>query len=164
MQSASWGVLLRLIPPAQHDNLILMTTVGIEMAVQKVLRVEEAYVVIRGRMAGTSDTGRVFFIPYNQINFLGFQKPMKEADVWALYGESPPAAETAQPESAPAAGAEPPATPAVESPPATEPPPVPDPEPTAPKPDARPSLPSKATLLERLRARTAAAAAKPPDK
>ncbi len=157
MQSSAWIVLLRRIPPEQHDTLAIVTTIGIEINVQGILRTEEEHVVIRGRLAGTTDTGRVFFVPYNQINYLGFQKEVKEAQIRALYGESPPA-EPAEPKTevlttGPAL-AEPAATDATaDSAPPPPPPPEPNPPPEPPKPATQLKIPRKSGLLERLRAR-----------
>ena len=63
MQNAAWMDLWRKVPPDKHNLLMVMTAVGSEIAIQNVLRIEQDFVVIRGRLAGSSDTGRVFFIP-----------------------------------------------------------------------------------------------------
>jgi hypothetical protein len=148
MQSAAWIGLLKRFPPAQQDSLMLLTTIGTEITIQAFLRLEEEYLVFRGRVAGTTDTGRVFFIPYDQINYLGFHKAVKEADVYALYGEEPPLAVPPPPvEEAVACAAPLPETSPV---PAAAAEPASPPEPPAEK------QPSKVVLLERLRARIAA--------
>lgn len=154
MHSAAWIDLLKRIPPAQHDNLMLLTTIGTEITIQGILRLEEEYLVIRGRVAGTTDAGRFFFVPYSQINYLGFLRTVKEADVYALYGAPPPEPTAAKP-----AETEPSAQAPAEGPPATAPvEPVPSPpvEPPVPKDEK----PSKTILLERLRARLASAVGK----
>lgn len=145
---------------------MLLTSIGTELAVQGVLRMEENYLVLRGRMAGTTDSGRIFFVPYDQINYIGFIKPVKEKEIFAMYGEEGPpekeevskttsvtepeaehiSAETsnfpADPPSQPDPPASSEATAAVE---------------TAP-PQTEPRKASKSILLERLRARRASAA------
>src|SRR5947209_794025 len=92
MQNPAWVSLLRRIPPAQHQNLLVMTTIGVEVALQSMLRLDEEFLVIRGRLKGSTDTGRVFFIPYDQINYIGFQKPVKESVVEAVFSDAPAAA------------------------------------------------------------------------
>jgi hypothetical protein len=167
MQSSAWIALLRRIPPDQQDTLAIMTTVGIEINLQNIVRIEGDYVVIRGRLAGTTDTGRVFFVPYSQINYMGFNREVKEAQIRVLYGEAP-AAERAEPKSeavgAGPAVAEPAAseaTPAAIPPPPPEPPPSPEP----PQPGAPLKIPRKSGLLERLRARALAGTnPRPPSK
>lgn len=70
-----------------QDSLMLMTTIGMEISIQNVVAMEQEHMVIRGRLAGTADMGRVFFVPYDQINYLGFQKEMKQSQIQALVGD-----------------------------------------------------------------------------
>jgi hypothetical protein len=155
MQNSAWIVLLRRIPPDLHNTLAIVTTIGIEINIQTLVRIEDDHVVIRGRLAGTTDTGRAFFVPYDQINYLGIVKEMKEPQVRALYGEAPPAEEVEQKTDAVSTES------AVAQPSATEamPVPVPPPEPEAtppaepPKPAPQLKIPRKSGVLERLRAR-----------
>ncbi len=89
MQNSAWINLLRRLPPEQHATLVVVTSVGVEISIQNILRIEEDHVVLRGRLAGTTDTGRGYFLPYSQINYLGLQKHVTEAEISALYGEAP---------------------------------------------------------------------------
>jgi hypothetical protein len=155
MQNQAWINLLRRIPSEQQENLVLFTTIGMEVNIQRVVRLEEEYVVLRGRLGGTLETGRVFFIPYDQINYLGFQKEMKESEFLAFYGEADgsSAAVQAKPEAAAAP------QPKTETPPEVRPetPAPTSPEPVkaaeTPRPEDATSTVGKGTLLERLRAR-----------
>lgn len=159
MQSAAWIQLLQRIPRAQQDNLMLLTTVGIEIAVQQIVRAEEEYVVIRGRLSGSSDSGRAFFIPYDQINYVGFQRPVSEAALFTLLDGVAPSAVEAPPQEPPSpepelASEEPPSPePAADMPPA---------EPA--KPEAKPVMANKAALLDKLRARSRAGETRPGSK
>jgi hypothetical protein len=159
MQSSAWIALLRRIPPDQQDTLAIMTTVGIEINLQAILRLEGDYVVIRGRLAGTTDTGRVFFVPFGQINYLGFTREVREPQIRALYGEAPAAAEMAEPKLEVANRAPSPPEPAEREAPAPAPPPR-APEPSLPSEPPQPpgslKIPRKSGLLERLRARALA--------
>jgi len=163
MQNSAWIDLFRRIPADLHNTLTVITTVGIEIAIQNLVRIEEHYVVIRGRLAGTTDTGRAFFIPFSQINYLGITKEIKEPQLRALYGEAPPAAEAER--KADAATTEPAAVqpPAAEATPAPAPPPEPAPAPPAPLPPVAPTSPApqlktlrKSGVLQRLRERAQA--------
>lgn len=80
MQSLAWEQLFRAIPDELRNILILTTRAGIEITIQMLLRIEPECLVVRGRLAGTQDAGRVFFIPYEQIDNLGFMREMKEAE------------------------------------------------------------------------------------
>jgi hypothetical protein len=163
MQNAAWMALWRRLPPDQHDQLMVVTAIGTEIAIQNVLRIEEDFVVIRGRLAGSSDTGRVFFVPYNQINYAGFQRAVKEEEFDALFGENAPqgAAEAAAREPSSAVQPTGPKTPL---PPAKS-----NGSPTGgltatdrPRNSNRPPLPLKSELLERLRSRSHQGAAPRP--
>ena len=170
MNSAAWISLFKRIPLAQHDKLSLVTTIGIELNIQNLMRLEEEYAVIRGRLAGTTDAGRLYFIPYDQINYLGVLRAVKEAEVEAMFGPGsllPIASATpGQDQNAPAL-----VTPAAAAEPQT-PEPTPDPEavtsadevtpaPEPPKSGFR-AIPDKAALLERLRLRARVGTSKPP--
>src|SRR5262249_45616233 len=154
MDNASWIGLLRLIPPAQQENLLLMTTRGIGLAVQGLTRLEKDYVVIRGRLMGSTDEGGgFFFVPYDNILYLSFQKMVKQQEILTMYGNAEPgsgvtvpaapAGESGRTGAAPAPGpAATPAAPAAAAPAGT------------PGSGVRPLMPAgKAALLERLRAR-----------
>ena len=62
MQSAAWAELLRLIPPALRENLSLTTSTGAEIALQNIVRADRDYLVIRGRVTGTTDGIGLFII------------------------------------------------------------------------------------------------------
>src|SRR5438067_13892215 len=127
MQSADWIRLLQKIPANYHDSLVLVTTIGIDITVQTIERIEDAYVMVRGRMSGSTDAGRLFFLPFDQINYLTYTKLAKQQDIAALLGEGPSAPPPAALEAAPLEEPSPEAIPA-----AMEPSPVPE----APRPAA----------------------------
>ena len=158
MQSSAWIALLQQVPVSYHDKLALVTVAGTEIAINSLVRLEEEYLLFRGRLSGTTDTGRAFFLPYDQINYLGFQHPIPEAELRAIYGETveaaPPPAVTPVPETeeAPVAAADVTASPPKQTPP-----------PELARTPLRPSVLGKNSILERLRARThAGTTLKPP--
>jgi hypothetical protein len=138
MRSATWVKLFRHIPPADQDKLMLVTTGGVEIAIQCFLRLDAECLALRGRLAGSTDAGRVFFVPYSHIDYFGFQQPVKESEFHDLFGslELPEAAVLAEP--APAA-----ADPAAPAPPNGK-----------PGSSPRNPLAIKSTVLEKFRART----------
>jgi hypothetical protein len=89
MQHTDWIDLLRIIPQEQHNTLVVTTLTGVDLNVETILRIEEQYVVFRGRVSGITDEGRVFFVPFRQIDFLQMNRYVKEAEVRRLYGEDP---------------------------------------------------------------------------
>jgi hypothetical protein len=154
MQSSAWAAILRRIPPDQHDSLAIVTTVGVEISIQDVLRIEDDHIVMRGRLSGTTQSGRAFFVPYDQINYLGFQKEVRVAQIMALYSEAP-AAEHVESKAATLS-----AQPAVIQPATTDAAPaaVAQPSPVAELPLEPPKpgqlkLPRRSGLIDRLRAR-----------
>jgi cell division septation protein DedD len=141
MQNTAWVAMLKRIPPEYHSRLMMVTTSGNEINLQVIYRMEDDYIVLRGRLAGTTEAGSLLFIPYDQINYVGFREELKEAQVQAMFSDSPaPAvAAPAQPEPPKPHPAEPTAVAPVAPPP-------------APSPTATPTTsPGKAALLERLR-------------
>jgi hypothetical protein len=166
MQSPSWVALFRQIPANLQDALALLTINGAEIVIQKILRLDQDFLILRGRMAGTMDGGRVIILPYNQISNVAFNKRMTEPEVKAIFGvdetlKSLPTSAAALSPSEPTPVEEDAAedveimednptetTTSELNPPAQEPP-SPAPDPNKP-PQAHPS---KSILLARLRAR-----------
>jgi hypothetical protein len=149
MHNAAWVILFRHVPAEEQGKLMLVTASGTEIAIQCFLRIDPESVALKGRLAGSQDAGRVFFIPYSHIDYLGYQQPLKESDFHDLFGslELPGAATVVEP---------PAAVPATE--PAGEPEPAPATEPAAPNgksaPGVRNPLAIKSTVLEKFRARS----------
>jgi hypothetical protein len=105
MHSHVWATLLRQIPAEKHNNLMVVTSSGVEINLQMVLRLDAEYVAIKGRLAGSQDAGRVFFIPFNRIDYLGFQKEVKEAEFQEMFASLDQTPAAAQPPiDAPASG------------------------------------------------------------
>jgi hypothetical protein len=88
MTNADWIDMLRLIPPEQHNILVLMTNTGIELSAETIFRLEPSYLVVRGRLSGNNDGGRVFFVPYDQITYINLNRVVSENDVRRLYSEA----------------------------------------------------------------------------
>lgn len=163
MQASLWLSLLRRIPPAKHGMLVAVTTAGMEFMVQRIFRLEDDYLLMRARLAGTSDQGRIILLPYDQLNSVAYNGILPEGEIDAVFGSGTLIA------AAPQAGEE--APPAPEDKPADQnatepeaeaaPPPEASPRPPTPNApaDASPSAPapapkiSKSVLLARLRAR-----------
>jgi hypothetical protein len=85
MQSRTWISVLRRIPEELHESLMIVTSIGTEICIQTIVRMEPEYLVIRGRLAGNVEVGRVFFIPFNNISHIRLQKEMKEPDIQAFF-------------------------------------------------------------------------------
>lgn len=156
MHANAWATLLRHIPPDEHSKLMLMTGSGMEVAVQIILRIDQEFVAFKGRMAGSQDQGRLFLVPFANIDYINFNYAMKDEEFEAMFGNLdmpatpspglPPLA--AAPEPAPVA---PPVKVAAPEPPPPQP--APEPEPAGGAPNRSP-LPLKSAVLERFRSRS----------
>jgi hypothetical protein len=80
MQTLAWETLFRAIPEELTSQLSLITRAGVEINIQNLLRIEPECIIVRGRLAASTESGRVFFIPYEQIDHIAFQKEMKEVE------------------------------------------------------------------------------------
>lgn len=146
MQCPGWITFLRGVPAAYQRDLSLVTLAGNEIAVQSVLHVADDYLVIRGRVTGTTDSGNFFMVPLERVAYVGFAKGLKEQDMAALFSvalpadaQSAPTPTDVAPDATPATAAA--AAGGLDSGPPTNGPP------------ARPVSVDKSGLLERLRAR-----------
>ena len=162
MQGPEWVGLLRRIPPAQHDCLILMTTNSTQIVMQRIIRLANDFLVGLGRVAGSTEHGKVLVIPYDQLTYLSFSKKLTDAEIETILGEAafaPPMLENAAiSSSAPPAldqkrqkEPELPSSAATVS--AEQPLSAKGLEPTSPKPNSKAAMPSKSILLARLRQR-----------
>ncbi|HVS39801.1 MAG TPA: hypothetical protein VMS17_29860 [Gemmataceae bacterium] len=104
MPIAAWARLLRLIPAKDQDGLMVVTSNHTEFAVQAILRLDHDFLIIKGRLAGSQEAGRVFFIPYKEIDHIGFYRAVKEPEFNEMFAglDAPPvesAGTAAEPES-----------------------------------------------------------------
>lgn len=86
MQAHDWIELFRTIPEAQHNTLVLTTLSGVDLSIDTIIRTELNYLVFRGRVCGQTDDGRLFFLPYRQIDFLQLNRSLKESEINELLG------------------------------------------------------------------------------
>jgi hypothetical protein len=164
MQAPAWVNLFRRVPPAQHDCLILVTANKTEIVLQRLVRLEDDYLVGLGRLAGSTDQGKLLIIPYDQLTYVSFNKRLTDAEIGSVLGEPGIGAEVAPNVQQPAASGES-VSPADAANPdvnasnlpasaTTDTPPLGDPAGQSPaKPAQKAPLPSKSVLLARLRQR-----------
>ena len=158
MHANAWATLLRHIPPEEHGKLLLMTGSGMEVAIQSILRIDHEFVAFKGRLAGSQDQGRLFFVPFANIDYINSTYAIKDEEFQSMFGTlEVPAAPVAGP-AAPVAVPEPelaevPATETIEDT-QEEAEAQPEPVPAAPVgPSTRTPLPIKSAILERFRLR-----------
>jgi hypothetical protein len=146
MKAPVWIALFQRIPASYHDCLAVKLASGAEVVLQTILSLEEEYMVVRGRTSGSTEEGRVFLVPYDQMQYLGFNRKMSEEEVRGLFGGQPAAVAPSIPAPVEVSAPQPPPAAAVEAPPAEAP---------AAEPPKKPAAISKTILLARLRARLA---------
>ena len=78
MTTSAWLQLLPNLPQSWKESLVVKTISGTELSVQSIVRIDELFVVIRGRVAGTTEQGQVYFVPIDRIETICIQRPPKE--------------------------------------------------------------------------------------
>jgi hypothetical protein len=97
MHNSTWVKLLEYIPSSEQPKFMLITTSGTEIAIQCFLRIDPEVLALRGRLAGSTDAGRIFFVPYAHIDYFGSLQPIKESEFQELFGNLEALGTTAQP-------------------------------------------------------------------
>ncbi len=86
MQNSEWIELFHLIPAEQQGILMITTVSGIDLNIEMILRTEPSVLVFRGRVVGSTDAdGRVFFLPYKQIDFVYMNRFVRENEVQEMF-------------------------------------------------------------------------------
>jgi hypothetical protein len=88
MQNHDWIDLIRMIPEVDHNRLVLTTLSGVDLSIETIIRTEKTFLVFRGRVCGQTDDGRVFFLPYRQVDYLQINRIVGEAEINELFGET----------------------------------------------------------------------------
>jgi hypothetical protein len=170
MQGTAWVGLFRRIPPSMHDCLIVMTTTGAEIVLQRLIRLDRDYLVALGRLSGSTDQPKVLVVPYDQMTYLSFGKKLSEEEMQGAIGKSGVAAAAAEPTAVEEPATEMdgeeivdfPGETAPAAPPAASPEPAPAASAASAKNAPRVAPPSKSILLARLRERLANEIARQP--
>ncbi len=75
------------IPPKDHSYVNLVMRNQSVISVDQVARFEPAYIALRGREGGTTDEGRVFFIPYEEIAYIRIERLLRLRDLKVMFGD-----------------------------------------------------------------------------
>lgn len=79
--------MFRRIPVSSHPQVNLSLRNGALLAVDTVVRFEPHYLVFRGREGGSTDEGRAFFVPYEEICYLKIERVTRVSELRQMYGE-----------------------------------------------------------------------------
>jgi hypothetical protein len=80
--------LFKRIPEAFHPQVNLVLRNQYALSVDVVVRFEPTYIVFRGREGGTTDEGRAFFLPYEEISYLRLERAVRLGELKQMYGET----------------------------------------------------------------------------
>lgn len=76
------------IPETMHAQVNLVLRNQFVVSIDAVARFEPMYLVARGREGGTSDEGRGFFVPYDEICYIRIERPVRLGELKTMYGET----------------------------------------------------------------------------
>jgi len=143
----AWINMFRRIPANLHDGLTVGLRSGAEVAIQTILKLEPDFIIMRGRLTGTQEGGKIMMMPYAEMTVLSVPRPLKDTEVEAIFGKGdPPALIDMPPVGADAPRPAPAVEPAAKDETASEP--------AAPViPARKPEQQSKSVLLAKLRER-----------
>jgi hypothetical protein len=80
--------LFKRIPEEMHPQVNFVLANSFVLTVEAVARFEPTYVVFRGREGGTSDDGRAFFVPYEEICYVRIEREVRMGDLKRMFGET----------------------------------------------------------------------------
>jgi hypothetical protein len=76
------------IPTDSHQYINLVLRNSFVVSVETLVRFEEGYLVCRGREGGTTDEGRGFFVPYEEICYVRLERVVRVGELKTMYGET----------------------------------------------------------------------------
>src|SRR5579862_9187594 len=76
------------IPEEMHPQVNLVLANQFVLTVESVARFEDTYLVFRGREGGTSDEGRAFFVPYEEISYIRIEREVRMGELKKMFGET----------------------------------------------------------------------------
>jgi hypothetical protein len=88
MQGTAWVGLFRRIPASLHDCLVVMTTTGQEIVLQRIIRLERDFLVALGRLSGSTDQAKVLVLPFDQMTYLSFGKKLTDEELQGALGNA----------------------------------------------------------------------------
>jgi len=80
--------MLKLIPDEMLPQVNLVLGNRFVLTVESVARLEPTYIVFRGREGGTSDDGRAFFVPYEEISYIRIEREVRMGEIKKMYGDT----------------------------------------------------------------------------
>ncbi len=85
MSGDDWKAILALIPADEVGKFVLALLGGNEICLDTIIRIEEKFLVVRGRLSGQIEEGRAFFVPLNKINYVRWEKIVRLDELRGLF-------------------------------------------------------------------------------
>jgi hypothetical protein len=130
----TWIAMFQRLPTRLHESLAVTMSSGAEILIQRLIRMEADFLILRGRLAGTQEN-RVMLLPYAQMAVISIVSPLKDAEVEAIFGGGGTLSEVAMPA------------------PVEQETPAEAPQEPAAEPVRKPAAPTKSALVAKLRER-----------
>jgi hypothetical protein len=80
--------MLKRIPEDMIPQVNLVLSNSFVLTIEAVARLESTYIVFRGREGGTSDEGRAFFVPYEEICYIRIEREVRMGELKRMFGET----------------------------------------------------------------------------
>lgn len=80
--------LFKKIPETSHAQVNLVLRNQFTLSVDIVARFEPEFIVFRGREGGTTDEGRAFFVPYDEISYIRLERVVRIGELKQMFGET----------------------------------------------------------------------------
>jgi hypothetical protein len=80
--------LFKRIPETSHQQVNLVLRNQFTLSVETVILFEPTILVFRGREGGTTDEGRAFFVPYEEIAYFRLERVVRIGELKQMYGET----------------------------------------------------------------------------
>ncbi len=80
--------LFKRIPETSHAQINLVLRNQFTLSVDVAVRFEPTYIAFRGREGGTTDEGRAFFVPYEEISYIRLERVVRLGELKQMFGET----------------------------------------------------------------------------
>ena len=89
MTNADWIEMFQLLPEAEHSKLVIVLQTGAEISVDTLVKFERNFLVLRGRLSGTIEEARAFFVPFDQMLCLRLERMIRLEELQDMLPSGP---------------------------------------------------------------------------
>ena len=88
MQREDCVAMFERIPEKDHSYVVVVMKNQFNLTVDQIAKFEKVFMAFRGREGGTTDEGRSFFVPYEEIAYLRIERVVKLSELKAMFGDT----------------------------------------------------------------------------